>query len=598
MTGLRKDGTTFPMELSVGQISEGGRRAYVGVIRDLTARARLEQNLRDSEAQHRAVVATAVDGIIIIDGLGTVRIYNPACEEMFGFVADEVVGRNVKMLMPSTFFDEHDTYLQNYAKTGHRKIIGIGREVIGKRKDGKTFPVELSVGEMSMGGSAFFVGILRDITQKKISDAALQRSRTELQERVAELEASRDNLQRQEVELAALAQQANQARQAADLANQAKSEFLATMSHEVRTPMNAIIGFAHLLCDAGLPVPYSDHARMIEEAGESLMTILNDILDLSKIEAGRLEIDAEPFSPAQVVSTMNELCLAPAKEKALHLHVDAAEDIPATVIGDGQRVRQVLLNLVNNAIKFTNVGSVHVTVTAEQLQGKRVNLRYEVRDTGIGIPADKQSMIFEAFTQADSSTRRRFGGTGLGLSICRTLVHAMEGEIGVVSEEGRGSTFWFTISCEEVERALEPKSESGLRAETDEASLSILVAEDNPLNQVMIRTVLEAVGHRVHLVETGLQALNAVSDANYDLVLMDISMPEMDGVQATRQIRQLEGTASQIPIIALTANAMKGDREKFISAGMSDYLSKPINVRELLLTIEQLRSRDRPANKV
>jgi PAS domain S-box-containing protein len=350
VVGLRKDGTTFPMELSVGQIDDGGERAYVGVIRDLTARARLEQTLRDSEAQHRAVIDTAVDGFIIIDALGTVRIYNPACQKMFGFSADEVIGRNVKMLMPSPYFDEHDTYLQNYSQTGHRKIIGIGREVIGRRKDGTTFPMELSVGEMAMGGNRYYVGVLRDITRTKSSDEALRRSRSELQERVSELEYTRDNLQRQEAEMALLAKQASQARDAADVANQAKSEFLAIVSHEIRTPMNAIIGFARMLCDARLPAPYGDHARMIERAGETLMAILNDILDLSKIEAGRLELETVPFTLCEKMKLVEEFWLAPAREKGLYLKTSIDENAPAVVLGDPARMRQVLFNLVNNAI--------------------------------------------------------------------------------------------------------------------------------------------------------------------------------------------------------------------------------------------------------
>jgi PAS domain S-box-containing protein len=595
VTGLRKDGTTFPMELSVGQISERGQRAYVGVIRDLTARARLEQTLRDSEAQHRAVVETAVDGIIIIDSLGTVRIYNPACAMMFGYEADEVIGHNVKMLMPSPYFDEHDTYLQNYTKTGERKIIGIGRQVIGRRKDGTTFPMELSVGEMRMGGNQFFVGVLRDITQSKQSDAALRRSRTELQERVAELESTRDDLQRQESEMASLASQASQARDAADVANQAKSEFLAMVSHEVRTPMNAIIGFARMLCDARLPAPHNDRARMIERAGEALMTILNDILDLTKIEAGRLELESVAFSLSDKLKMMEELWLAPAREKGLYLRTSVEEGSPDTVMGDPARVRQVLFNLVNNAIKFTKEGGVTVKVNARERIGDRLLLRFEVTDTGIGVPRDKQTTIFEAFTQADSSTNRRYGGTGLGLNICKRLLEVMGGEIGVVSEPGQGSTFWFTFPCEEADAPIAEESAPTSEFELASAALNVLVAEDHPLNQSMIRVMLEAVGHRVDIVETGVQAVNAVQSKAYDVILMDISMPEMDGVQATRAIRQLKGPEGQVPIIALTANAMKGDREKFLGAGMSDYLSKPIHIRQLLGALERQRTQFRSA---
>jgi PAS domain S-box-containing protein len=596
VVGRRKDGTTFPMELSVGEIAEGEDRAYVGVIRDLTARARLEQGLRDSEAQHRAVIDTAVDGIIIIDKLGTVRMYNPACEKMFGFSLDDVLGRNVKMLMPSPYFDEHDRYLQNYAETRDRKIIGIGRQVIGRRKDGTTFPMELSVGETVIGGNPLFVGVLRDITANKASEEALRRSEGNLQERVVELEDARDRLERHKSEMAELAEQASAARQAADSANQAKSEFLAIVSHEIRTPMNAIIGFARMLDEAGLAKPHSEYASMILRAGDALMTILNDILDLSKIEAGRIELEEVAFEVADKLKVIEELWRTPAQQKDLYLRMEIAEDVPAVVVGDPMRLRQVLFNLVNNAIKFTSSGGVIVKVSLGKRTGTALELRFEVSDTGAGIPADKQAIIFDAFTQADSSTNRRHGGTGLGLNICKRLVDMMGGRIGVESEPGAGSTFWFTVVCHEAALIAADRDEADLEVEKPGRAMRILLAEDHALNQMMIRIMLEAAGHQVEVVDDGLQAVDAVRSKSYDVVLMDISMPEMDGVQATRRIRELDGPESQVPIIALTANAMKGDREKFLSAGMSDYLSKPIHIKSLIMALERQRGQSRAAS--
>ncbi|MEZ5939455.1 MAG: PAS domain S-box protein [Hyphomonadaceae bacterium] len=590
VTGRRKDGTTFPMELSVGEINRGERSAFVGVIRDLSARKRLEQGLRDSEAQHRAIVETAVDGLIIIDARGTVRIYNPACEKMFGYEADEVVGHNIKMLMPLQFASQHDGYLSNYLRTGNRKIIGVGREVVGRRKSGETFPIELSVGETVIGGERTYVGVLRDITTKKADQENLRRSRSELQDRVRELEIARDELQRNEQEMAQLAQLATAAREAADLASSAKSEFLAIVSHEIRTPMNAIMGFAKLLVDARLDEPHADHARMIQRASEALMTILNDIIDLSKIEAGRIELDEGVFSLPAKLKAIEQLWGPAAGSNDLYLRTVTAPDTPKAVVGDALRLRQILFNLVSNAIKFTREGGVEVRVGVDSRDGQKVKLRYEVSDTGIGIPEDKHQAIFEPFTQADSSTSRRYGGSGLGLSISKRLVEMMGGEIGVRSTPGVGSTFWFTVICDDAEQAGEEAEYSFDSVGEPVASMRVLVAEDHELNQVMIRTVLEALGHQVHVVPDGGSAVAAVERGGFDVVFMDIAMPELDGVAATERIRELDGPGAAIPIVALTAHAMKGDREKYISAGMTDYLSKPIDLGDLLRVLHKLHA--------
>jgi PAS domain S-box-containing protein len=516
-------------------------------------------------------------------------MYNPACEKMFGFPSEKVIGRNVKMLMPSPYYDEHDRYLRNYAETGDRKIIGIGREVIGRRSNGTTFPMELSVGETVMGGHPLFVGVLRDITRSKAAEEALRRSEGHLQDRVAELEEVRDRLEKHKSEMAALAEQAGLARQAADSANEAKSEFLAIVSHEIRTPMNAILGFTRMLHDAKLPKPHGEYASMILHAGDALMTILNDILDLSKIEAGRIDLEEVAFQIADKVKVIEELWLAPAQQKDLYLRAVIADNVPPTVIGDPMRLRQVLFNLVNNAIKFTSAGGVTVRVNLAGRTGNELKIRFEVEDTGIGIPPDKRAIIFDAFTQADSTTNRRYGGTGLGLNICKRLVDMMGGAIGVESKLGEGSTFWFTIACRDAEAARHNRADAVAEDNESVVPMRVLLAEDHALNQLMIRVMLETVGHQVDVVENGLLAVEAVATKTYDVVLMDVSMPEMDGVQATHHIRKLPSPRSQIPIIALTANAMKGDREKFLAVGMTDYLSKPIHIKSLIGALERHR---------
>ncbi len=534
------------------------------------------------------LMRTIVDGVITIDSRGGIIDFNPACEWMFGYAASDVIGRNVKMLMPEPYQYEHDGYLLNYRTTGERKIIGLGREVVGRRKDGSTFPMELSVGEIDSGEGRAYVGVLRDVTSQNASRDALRRSEGNLQERVIELEDARDHLERQRSEMAELAKQASLARQAADSANHAKSEFLAIVSHEIRTPMNAVLGFARMLDEASLSKPYGEYASMILRAGDALMIILNDILDLAKIEAGRIELEDVPFHTSDKLKAIEDLWLVPAQHKGLYLKTETVGEMPETVVGDPMRIRQVLFNLVNNAIKFTATGGVTVRVSSAN-KDDEVEIRFEISDTGIGISKDKQNVVFEPFTQEDSSTNRRFGGTGLGLNISKRLVDIMGGRIGVESEPGKGSTFWFTVQCrqghsKDFEAATET-AEIGGRT----SAMRILLAEDHVMNQMMIRIMLEAAGYAVQVVDNGLQALNAVQVNSYDVVLMDISMPEMDGVEATRRIRWLEGPVNRVPIIALTANAMNGDREKFLAAGMTDYLSKPIHARDLITAIERCR---------
>ncbi len=570
--GRRKDGTTFPMELSVGEIKQSESRAFVGIIRDITDRARLEQGLRDSEAQHRAVIETAVDGIIIIDMLGTVRMFNPACVAMFGYQAENVVGQNVKMLMPSPYFDEHDAYLQNYAKTGERKIIGIGREVIGRRKNGTTFPIELSVGETSMGGNRFFVGILRDISDSKAAAEALRRSEAELQERLEEI--------------AAMAAVTSEAREAAVAANNVKSEFLAHMSHEIRTPMNGILGMIDALEISDLSPHQRDSVAVIKQAGQALLDILNDILDLSKIEAGKVELEYHTFSLGQLVDLLQALWQSRAEAKGLLFSIENHITEHDLICSDGSRLRQILFNLISNAIKFTESGEIRLRVTSSAAPEGRIALRFDLHDTGIGLSREEQRGLFEPFTQAESSTTRQYGGTGLGLAISKQLVTMMGGEIGIDSAKGVGSTFWFTLTVEPGDPAdlklnLEPQPPPATDTHFGGASLRILVAEDNKINQKVIKALLRMPNIDLQIVGNGQQAVQEVKNSEYDLILMDVQMPIMDGPTANREIRALPGAKSGIQIIALTANAMKGDREKYLALGFDDYLSKPVNRDEL-----------------
>ncbi len=381
------------------------------------------------------------------------------------------------------------------------------------------------------------------------------------------------------------ARQAFDARVAAENANRLKSQFLANMSHELRTPMNGVLGMTALLLQSELTDAQKHQLTRIEQSGEALLRLLNNILDLSKIEAGRVELELVDFDTEMMVESVVAVMRAPAQEKDLTIDVAIDTAVAGRLRGDTTRIQQVLYNLIGNAIKFTRTGRIGIGVDRPHPGAPDTALRFKISDTGIGIPDDAVARIFDTFTQADSSTTRLYGGSGLGLSICRQLVQLMDGEIGVESTVGVGSTFWFTVRCE---RPAESDGEARAGASAERASdrpLRILVAEDNIVNQEVTAMTLESRGHSVLCVGNGVEAIEAVQQAPYDLILMDIQMPEMDGVTATERIRALPGAVAHVPIIALTADAMRGDREKYLAAGMNGYADKPIRPDELLTVI-------------
>ncbi|MFT0850219.1 MHYT domain-containing protein [Achromobacter sp. F4_2707] len=508
----------------------------------------LYRRMREGSSRLRATLDTAVDGIITIDSSGLIQDFNRSAERLFGWTADEVIGKNIKMLMPEPYQSAHDGYLNNYKVSGKPKIIGIGREVVGLRKDGSHMPMRLAVGRVDLPGELRFVGFVSDISDRHALEVSLRET-------------------------------AKRAEQAAE----AKSTFLANMSHEIRTPMNSIIGFTELLLQTDLTSTQRSHLNTVRQASKSLLRLINDILDTTKMEKGQLALEYTDFSMKALAMQIESSLRLAAQQKKLAFNIHYPDDMPDYFRGDSLRVLQILTNLVGNAVKFTESGSVDVVFAYDQ-EGV---VHIQVKDTGIGMTPQQSEAIFQPFAQADASISRRFGGTGLGTTIARQLAEQMGGGIDVESVLGYGSTFHLRLP---LKPGRLPEKNAANVQRRALPPLKILIADDVPQNLELLTLVLEQDGHAVETAQDGNEAVALFGASRFDVVLMDVHMPGLDGLQAARLIRQFERKEGRAPtpIIALTASVMDEDREAAQLAGMDGFSTKPLDAVQLFREIERV----------
>ncbi len=560
LTYIRKDGSRFPAVVSVTALRDvqGAIIGYLLIGTDNTARKRVEaeqrkldQRLRDQQFYTRSLIESNIDALMTTDPSGIITDVNKQMEALTGCTRDELIGAPFK-----SYFTDPDR-----AEAGIKLVLSEKKvtdyELTACARDGKQTVVSYNATTFYDRGRTLqgVFAAARDVTERKRVEAELQ-----------------------------------QAKAMAETASQTKSDFLASMSHEIRTPMNAIIGIADLLAKTTLSPEQDKYVQIFRRAGDNLLNLINDILDLSKVEASQLELERTGFSLHDLLEKVREMVAVRAHEKGLALVCGIAPNVPDDLVGDPTRLRQVLLNLLGNAIKFTESGEVALHVTPDADSAVPGTLRFTISDTGIGIPGEKLGAVFERFTQADSSMTRRYGGSGLGLTISKRLVELMGGCIRVESGVGKGSVFSFTVPLEIWAR---PTRRAAMPVGTDPEpvlpALHILLVEDSPDNRTITVAYLQDTPYRVEIAENGAVACAKFTAGRFDLVLMDRQMPVMDGLTATRVIREWEQANHRppTPIIALTASALKGDQEKSMAAGCTAYLTKPIKQEALLQAIKE-----------
>jgi len=555
ITAVHRDGREFKIELTLASQNRDGRQSFVAFAREMSPRQRALDAVGWDAGRYRAILDQIEDGCFVVDLRGHYLFVNDAFCRIFGVSRTDVLGEDFGVTTTNRARRAETRALYaNVFRTG--RAVKSYEYAVELKNPAITFLEQsVSLERDTQGRPIGFLGIIRDCTARKLAAHELE-----------------------------------QAKEAAEAANRAKSEFLANMSHEIRTPMNGIIGMTVLALDSS-PTPYqTDCLATIKRQADALLRIVNDVLDFSKIESRNIELESAPFTLSDVVDDVVKPLEIAAREKGLEITSHIAPAVPARMAGDAVRLKQVLTNLIANAIKFTERGTVTLDVRVDAGGAAATMLHFMVADTGIGIPADKIVAIFQPFRQADGSTTRRFGGTGLGLTISATLVQLMGGRIWVDSQPGAGSTFHFTapfpiaaaLTGDDLRQDVRP------RLAPPALSARILVAEDNIINQRIAESLLTKRGHAVTVVNNGREALDALAREPFDVVLMDVQMPDMDGFEATAAIRARErGTGARIRIVAMTAHAMQGDRERCLAAGMDAYIAKPIDQETLFGLVEE-----------
>ncbi len=558
-----KDGSVAKVIMNSAVINDENGNPFniLTILQDVTESTIAIESHRYSEDKFKAITQSTQDAIIMMNENGLISFVNRACTIMFGYTKEEMLNTDLhELIAPPVYISSFRNGFEVFKTTGEGLVVGRTLEIEAIRKSGSIFPVELSISSARMNDCWYSIGIIRDITERK--------------------RAERDIVE---------------ASEAAENASRTKSEFLANMSHEIRTPLNTVIGATGLLSETNLDNEQMKLVEMMHSSGESLLALINDILDISRIEAGKITLEEIPFNLNDLLKRICDTLSVRSNKKNLEMTYEIKPGVPDLLIGDPNRLRQILVNLIGNAIKFTEKGSIRVSVENMETTKNNSTLKFSISDTGIGIPSAKLESIFNTFTQADASVTRKFGGTGLGLAISRKLVHLMHGDISVESTKGEGTTFSFSAKFDIPEKGAVQTAEIKDQGDTEIAPkglgfLKILLVDDSSDNRFLINAFLKKESCSIVEADNGNIAIELFPTEKWDLILMDMQMPLMDGYQATMRIREIEEEKGIVhtPIVALTAHSINTEVEKCFDAGCDVHLAKPVSKDDLLKVIKEI----------